>query len=276
MMMLTEKQKEIAKDAFNTASVKLTTTERVYAAVEDVLASQPAAQPFSVTLEEARNVWRAVLRGLGGRAAQINPSDLQAAINAEFARRSPARPFSVTLKEAHDIRQGFLGETGDLAMQRVVNTILARRPAAQEALCVVCGNPVTYPAGSDVSECRHNIRFIGGEARLPKQQSPQEVPTAVPDSSCEYCGPICYGGAEHSERVENGDKWKPAQEAPAPSTQNVVLPPLKCRGDYLEARIAQLNEREEQLLSTLKKLAAVRPQIEDERDKQWEFGPVVR
>jgi hypothetical protein len=113
------------------------------------------------------------------------------------------------------------------------------------------------------------------EAVLTAQPAAQPF-TVEPDSSCGYCGPICYGGAEHSERVENGDKWKPAQEAPAPSTQNVVLPPLKCRGDYLEARIAQLNEREEQLLSTLKKLAAVRPQIEDERDKQWEFGPVVR
>jgi hypothetical protein len=24
---------------------------------------------------------------------------------------------------------------------------------------------------------------------------------------CEYCGPICYGGAEHNERDENGDRF---------------------------------------------------------------------
>lgn len=36
---------------------------------------------------------------------------------------------TVTIEEARAIREGFLGETGSLAMQRVVNAVLSRRTA---------------------------------------------------------------------------------------------------------------------------------------------------
>jgi hypothetical protein len=30
-----------------------------------------------------------------------------------------------------------------------------------------------------------------------------------PELICEYCGPICYGGAAHNARVEDNAKWQP-------------------------------------------------------------------
>lgn len=35
----------------------------------------------------------------------------------------------------------------------------------------------------------------------------------VAQHPCEYCGPVCYGGAEHSERVENEDRAAQHPEA---------------------------------------------------------------
>jgi len=35
------------------------------------------------------------------------------------------------------------------------------------------------------------------------------APAPEPDSGCEYCGPVCYGGGEHNARVGSGEKWKP-------------------------------------------------------------------
>lgn len=31
-----------------------------------------------------------------------------------------------------------------------------------------------------------------------------------PASGCEYCGPVCHGGAAHNARVEDGVKYSPA------------------------------------------------------------------
>ena len=36
---------------------------------------------------------------------------------------------------------------------------------------------------------------------------------------CEYCGPKCYGGAAHNERVENGDRYTDAPKSTAITEQ---------------------------------------------------------
>jgi hypothetical protein len=60
---------------------------------------------------------------------------------------------------------------------------------------------------------------------VPKPAEPV-IEVAPGEPTCEYCGPVCYGGAAHNARVEDGYKWSegkpaaipapavPAQEAP--------------------------------------------------------------
>ena len=71
----------------------------------------------------------------GGHKMVLHPVDDSAVrdvINTILSTTLPDAPaLTVTLEEANAIRQGFLGETGGESMQRVINAVLARRPAAQ-------------------------------------------------------------------------------------------------------------------------------------------------
>jgi hypothetical protein len=133
-MKLTKKQIQNAEQAWHDEAMAMTpgvftlSPEQIIKAIAPHIqyAALPAAQPFSVTLEEARNVWRAVLRGLGGIAAQVNPSDLQAAINTELARRPAVQEAPTVAPEASEW---------------------------PERVCPKCGKTVSYDNGCVTFSC---------------------------------------------------------------------------------------------------------------------------
>lgn len=50
-------------------------------------------------------------------------------------------------------------------------------------------------------------------------KAPEAEPEALPAAEqayvpieCEFCGPHCHGGAEHNQRVENGDRYSDGGE----------------------------------------------------------------
>jgi hypothetical protein len=292
--MLTEKQKKIVEKAV--VKCDGSQEECVYAAVEAVLAAQPAAQPFSVTLDEARNVWRAVLRGLGGRAAQINPYDLQAVINAE----------------------------------------LTKRPAPQEAstvqyYCANCGHVSRHHDGGAGQCIGHAgctcMRFAAQEAPAPSEQV-GELVEKWPSSTCAECGKVMEGGRirkcerggecswhiphaihayikrlaavrSHTESVpptssaqnRRGDTGRTEKRATdTPSAQDVVVSVEDGAPSFTPRTVNQApSAQESELVEIADKayngvngcdpsfhycdlraaLAAVRPQIEAERDRAW-------
>jgi hypothetical protein len=245
-------------------------------------------------IQNAEQAWHDEAMAMTPGVFTLSPEQIIKAIapHIQYAAHPAAQAFSVTLDEAHNIRQGFLGETGDLAMQRVVNAILARRPAAASRPHIVClcGSTRFYDAfqqanydetmnghivlsvgfyphskakaghgegvGHDSAEkialdelhkrkidlcdevfvlnaggyigksTEAEISYAKAHSKpvryLETRPAAQEAPTVKPDSSCEYCGPVCYGRAEHNARVENGDKWRPAQEAPTRTKEDFI------------------------------------------------------
>lgn len=75
-------------------------------------------------------------------------------------------------------------------------------------------------------DCRRPQDFC----KCPKPGRTVHGPSVAPDEpTCEYCGPVCYRGAEHNARVEDNYKFTdppdvpavPAQEAPRDKGENM-------------------------------------------------------
>ena len=194
-MELTKFERQIATETFNAQAAMLTTTEAMLAACSVVKDMQPAAQPFSVTLEEMKEA-----------------------------------------KEAeHVLKVYWKNKTSDEDRRVALNTILARRPAAQEASTVqyYCAN------------CGHVSRHHDGGA----------------GQCIGHAGCTCMRFA--------------AQEVPTPSAQEGELVEIALRAfDGAKDQDYNASPQEHRDCMTAA-LAAVRSQIAAERDKAWEPAKVA-
>ena len=178
-------------------------------------------------MKKAWQVWQ-----IGGRVR----NNIYAVYDAGMADGAAQVPVQVTLEEAKEIAKVYYGGHGCVApsdttyivdMQNAVNTVLSKRqsPTAEPMSgeytgkpgCLICGIPITNPA-VDATLCQeHEHTFKGPpEPRRKHTISPStplvvETPVAAPPT-CSYCGPVCYGGAEHNARVEEGDRKESSPE----------------------------------------------------------------
>jgi hypothetical protein len=170
---------------------------------------------------------------------KLNEQQKQIALKAYMV--GPARcqeeAIYAAVEAVLDQQAGALTDDQILSAMKVLN---------EDARC--CLTRENWKDGIDITLPTHNARKFVAEIRALAQRSPEPAPV------CPHCGPVCYGGAAHNARKEDGVIYAPAWtqadedkarkvefdaiDAPAPQSNDgdVVERMLKAAGWWLSGR----------------------------------------
>jgi hypothetical protein len=126
---------------------------------------------------------------------KLNEQQKQIALKAYMV--GPARcqeeAIYAAVEAVLDQQAGALTDDQILSAMKVLN---------EDARC--CLTRENWKDGIDITLPTHNARKFVAEIRALAQRSPEPAPV------CPHCGPVCYGGAAHNARKEDGVIYAPA------------------------------------------------------------------